>query len=307
MAMQNVAIVSVPNFGHTDSSCVAAPGLTNDESSRCIRHTPSRLFMSLFGLLLVGHRVHEHFKPPPVCRTCQAHAHGLKNVSGACYSRIPRIIHQSYKTANLPARWADVPQAWRTTHPNWEYRFWSDKENRELVRTSFPWLLETYDGYKYPIQRADVARYLVIATFGGVYADLDVVPLRDISELICKVNHTPLEMLVTDRPPPGLTNAFFAAAPQSEALLNFVRTLPSRAQKWYVSMGLLPPHFEILLSSGSTIYWRYMAGEADQRKIAHILHPEWGACSLCKSSCPAQEGAFFAHRRGNVCCQSSIP
>jgi mannosyltransferase OCH1-like enzyme len=37
----------------------------------------------------------------------------------------------------------------------------------------YPWFLETFDGYPYPIQRADAIRYFVLHHFGGIYIDLD--------------------------------------------------------------------------------------------------------------------------------------
>lgn len=37
----------------------------------------------------------------------------------------------------------------------------------------YPWFLETFDSYPYPIQRADAIRYFVLHHFGGIYIDLD--------------------------------------------------------------------------------------------------------------------------------------
>jgi mannosyltransferase OCH1-like enzyme len=37
----------------------------------------------------------------------------------------------------------------------------------------YPWFLDTYDGYPYPVQRTDAIRYFLIRHFGGVYIDLD--------------------------------------------------------------------------------------------------------------------------------------
>jgi mannosyltransferase OCH1-like enzyme len=42
----------------------------------------------------------------------------------------------------------------------------------------YPWFLETFDGYPYPIQRADAIRYFVLHHFGGIYIDLDDVRIR---------------------------------------------------------------------------------------------------------------------------------
>jgi mannosyltransferase OCH1-like enzyme len=42
-----------------------------------------------------------------------------------------------------------------------------------LTVARYPWFLETFDGYVYPIQRADAIRYFVLHHFGGIYIDLD--------------------------------------------------------------------------------------------------------------------------------------
>ena len=89
--------------------------------------------------------------------------------------KIARSIHQTWKDANPPhalfsPRWR---KSMRRANPGWSYRLWTDAENRELIRTRYPWFLPTYDAYPTPIQRADVARYLIAHHHGGVYADLD--------------------------------------------------------------------------------------------------------------------------------------
>jgi len=249
-----------------------------------------RLWLIIMGVLLVALRARDRLAPPPVCEACD------RPGNATCSSRIPRIIHQSYKTAELPARWAKTPEQWRKHHPDFEYRFWSDFDNRELIRLQYPWMLETYDSYPFPIQRADAARYFVILTYGGVYADLDVKPLRDISELLCKVDRETEQLLVAETPNLGLTNAFFAGTPQSEPLLKLVHKLPSLARPWGSSIS---PHLMVMLSAGTTRFWRFIASEADQSMIETISVAEWGACSLCKSVCSTQENAFFEHVRGN--------
>ena len=42
----------------------------------------------------------------------------------------------------------------------------------------YPWFLDTYDNYRYPIQRADSIRYFILASHGGIYIDLDNVSPR---------------------------------------------------------------------------------------------------------------------------------
>lgn len=98
---------------------------------------------------------------------------------------IPRIIHQSWKVEQVPGRWLAFQQTWRRNHPEYEYRFWTDDANRAFVAQLFPDFLPVYDGYRHPVNRADLARYLVICHHGGIYVDLDCESVRPLDDLLC--------------------------------------------------------------------------------------------------------------------------
>lgn len=95
------------------------------------------------------------------------------------YQSIPKVIHQTWKDHQLPPDFDKWSRTWKECLPDWEYKLHTDKENRNFVKEHFPELLETYDGYKEPIQRVDVARYAYLAVEGGLYVDLDVECLHD--------------------------------------------------------------------------------------------------------------------------------
>jgi mannosyltransferase OCH1-like enzyme len=97
---------------------------------------------------------------------------------------IPRIIHQSWKVEQVPERWLAFQQSWRTNHPGYEYRFWTDEANRAFVAELFPEFLSIYDGYKHAVSRADLARVLVVYHYGGIYADLDCESLKPLDDLL---------------------------------------------------------------------------------------------------------------------------
>ena len=56
--------------------------------------------------------------------------------------RIPRIIHQTWKTKDVPSPLDQLPQTWKEYLPNWEYILWTDEMNREFVCKHFPDFLE---------------------------------------------------------------------------------------------------------------------------------------------------------------------
>jgi mannosyltransferase OCH1-like enzyme len=45
------------------------------------------------------------------------------------------------------------------SNPGWEYRFWTDADNRALIKEKFPESLAMFDGYTSAILRADAIRY----------------------------------------------------------------------------------------------------------------------------------------------------
>ena len=86
---------------------------------------------------------------------------------------IPRIIHQTWKNEQIPEPMQALVTSWKRNHLGWDYRLWTDDQNREFIRTHYPEFLARYDSYPYHIQRVDAVRYFLLYTFGGLYVDLD--------------------------------------------------------------------------------------------------------------------------------------
>ncbi|QKV94833.1 glycosyltransferase [Streptomyces sp. NA02950] len=99
-------------------------------------------------------------------------------------THIPSLIHQTWKDTDVPPRWRAWAASWRRHHPDWEYRLWTDADNRAFLEKHYPWFLPVYDGYPEPIMRADAIRYFLLDHYGGVYADLDFECLRPTTDLL---------------------------------------------------------------------------------------------------------------------------
>lgn len=61
---------------------------------------------------------------------------------------------------------------------------WTDADSRDFIAREYPWFLDTFDAYIYPIERADAIRYFVLYHYGGVYLDLDVGCRRRLDRLL---------------------------------------------------------------------------------------------------------------------------
>ena len=144
--------------------------------------------------------------------------------------KIPRILHQTWITPDIPEAFVKWITTWKTNHPTWDYTFWSDDTMRRLAAVSRPTLLPTYDSYGAGIQRADAGKILMLYVFGGVYADLDMESLRPMDEFLAK------------------HDCFLSQEPMIHSVLlhHLERPLPSNA-----IMGCRPNHtfFEFVLDS----------------------------------------------------------
>ena len=46
---------------------------------------------------------------------------------------VPKILHQTWKTTEIPAAWQRFVESWGRMHPKWEHRIWTDEANRKFV------------------------------------------------------------------------------------------------------------------------------------------------------------------------------
>ncbi|GLB33914.1 putative glycosyltransferase family 32 protein [Lyophyllum shimeji] len=143
--------------------------------------------------------------------------------------RIPRILHQTWKTDVLPARWKGISDACRAMMPDYEYMLWTDEGSREFIATHYPWFLENFDGYTYPIQRADAIRYFVLHHYGGVYLDLDIGCLRPMDPLLA------YPVILPKTIPVGVSNDLMFAEPNHPFLEQTIHNLVTFDHSWILN------------------------------------------------------------------------
>lgn len=91
---------------------------------------------------------------------------------------IPRVLHRIWIEGAIPAEFETYWQAWERLHPGWELRTWRDGDLGWLTNRA------QYEMAVHAAQKADVARYDILARYGGVYVDCDVEPLRSLDDLL---------------------------------------------------------------------------------------------------------------------------
>ncbi len=96
---------------------------------------------------------------------------------------IPRLIHQTWKSEVLPEDLAPFAETWPRHNPSWQRTLWTDEMLLEFVYEHYPQYFEVYCSYSDGVCRADAARYMLLHTYGGLYADIDVECLDDLSPI----------------------------------------------------------------------------------------------------------------------------
>ena len=96
---------------------------------------------------------------------------------------IPKIIHQTWKDDHIPPRFAAFSESWNRFNRGWQRILWTDRMLLKFVDTHYPHLLESFCAYPAGIFRADAARYMLLHSFGGIYADIDVECLAPLTSI----------------------------------------------------------------------------------------------------------------------------
>ncbi|KAF2092635.1 hypothetical protein NA57DRAFT_49950 [Rhizodiscina lignyota] len=204
---------------------------------------------------------------------------------------IPRIIHQTYVNESIPPHWEEARQSCLALHKDWEYNLWTDKKARDFIAQEYPWFLETFDGYTYPIQRADAIRYFVLAHFGGIYLDLDDGCNRRLDPLLT------YPAWLRRTVPTGISNDAMGAVPHHPFFLRVIDALPRYDKHWML------PYITVMGSTGPlflSIIWRHynvdLGAELEMERVRVLMPDEYVGNSW----------SFFTHHLGNSWHQGDV-
>jgi len=96
-----------------------------------------------------------------------------------------KFIHQVWfpiKQVEIFDCWKESPKEWKKYHPDWIYILWNKELSRDFIKHKESLFLETWENFKYEIQRIDAIRQVFLKHLGGIYSDLDVVPLKSMDK-----------------------------------------------------------------------------------------------------------------------------
>ncbi|GEQ69781.1 hypothetical protein JCM33374_g3455 [Metschnikowia sp. JCM 33374] len=195
---------------------------------------------------------------------------------------IPKIIHQTYKTEQIPETWQHGQQRCVELHPDYQYILWTDEMARDFIAEKYPWFLKTWDSYPYPIERADAIRYFALAHYGGIYIDLDDGCNRRLDPLLTA------PAFVRETQPTGISNDVMGAVPGHLFFVKALKNLEKYQRNWLV------PYITIMFSTGplflSVMLMQYKRKNVPEAGKVRILLPK---------DYKANSDAFFSISQGS--------
>ena len=82
---------------------------------------------------------------------------------------VPPILHHIHLGPHEPRpEWLGARDECIKYHPNWTAYIWDDNTAEKLVKEEFPHLNDMWHNYRYPVERVDALRYMVLQKYGGM-------------------------------------------------------------------------------------------------------------------------------------------
>ena len=166
--------------------------------------------------------------------------------------RIPRIIHQTWKTADVPERWNRTVESVRQLHAGqFEYRLWTNEDMHRFVQQEEPELYRTtFLTYALDIQSVDAFRYVILHRLGGVYIDMDNgcrSSFETLLDVLEQIDARSKHLAAFPRTSPcGISNGFMIATKNHPLFQQLISRLPLFNHNYLVD------YLTVMLSAGPT-------------------------------------------------------
>nr|QBK91542.1 MAG: glycosyltransferase [Pithovirus LCPAC302] len=204
---------------------------------------------------------------------------------------IPKIIMQTWKTKDIPEKWAISPKSIKKYMPDWKYVLMTDKDNRRFIKKHFPDFLETYDGFEYNIQKADSIRYAWLYIHGGIYMDLDFEMQHSLDEFF--KSDSEVYLVSSGNIGSYITNSFMASKPRCNLWLEMIEAMKKPGLSWY-HMG---KHMKVMLITGPIMLTHVIK----KSKTVYSMLPGrlFMPCSTCKILTCDSSGSYLKPLEGS--------
>lgn len=101
---------------------------------------------------------------------------------------IPKTIHQTWRSDKLPSIFQNIYDKNKSLNKEFDFKMWCHSPGPpdidEFIQKEYSDIYHIFRRAKFGVQKADIARLAILHYYGGVYFDLDMLCLKNISDLI---------------------------------------------------------------------------------------------------------------------------
>ena len=181
-----------------------------------------------------------------------------------------KFIFQTWKNNIIPDKWKDAQLSVIKNNPDYEYKLFTDDDNRRIVEKYFPDFLVYYDNFEYDIQRADAIRYMILYLYGGIYLDLDYICNHSFNELIFE---KPLGLNKSINQSWSFTNSIMISSVKNHPI--WLECL--RQMKKKTPFFIRGKHLKVMTSTGPIMLTRSVKKYKQDIQILDIIQQ----CNVC--------------------------
>ena len=141
--------------------------------------------------------------------------------------KIPRILFQTWETRTISAELQDIINTWKEKNPEYEYIFHDASDREAFIKANFE--KNIYDAYCKIVPgayKADLWRYCILYTYGGVYVDIDTLCLGSIDAFLKDTTEFMAPVDLNTNPNEGnhnVSNGFIAVSPKNSIMLGCIK------------------------------------------------------------------------------------
>ena len=151
---------------------------------------------------------------------------GIRHIIKKNNTKIPKIIHQSFKIRLLPEYLSAAVHTWINLNPDYEYRYYDNGDRRKLIVDHFDnKVVKAYDMLINDEYRCDFWRFCVIYVYGGIYADIKteaIFPLKNIID--SDIDY----LFINNGNDNAMYNGFFGAKAKDHIIYKIIMTITKR-------------------------------------------------------------------------------
>ena len=204
---------------------------------------------------------------------------------------IPKIIHFIWinfkneldENPIIPEKYLNNIENCKKINFDFEIKIWNGKQCYLLVQKYFPEKLELYNNLKYPIQRCDMIRLIILYVYGGIYSDTDRYSVKSYNVLLNKYNSYNI-ILGKYKFNSLLGNDIIISSKNNKYIYNCINNIIKYNTGIYI--------FDIFLSTGPLFLTNQYYSYNNKKEIL-ILNKQLNPCELCNCSYDITESISF--------------